>query len=99
MLSRSMQQGALITREAYFALLDLKSLIERAVEKTRAAGFETAGMAVSPNPAGNPLETLKVAAGTLQSPDFQNALVQARNKIENALAWHESRHANVASSS
>jgi hypothetical protein len=89
MLSRGMQKGALITREAHLALLNLKSLIERAAEKTRAAGFETAGMAVSPHPTGDPLRTLKVAADTLRSEDFESALAEAKKKVEDALAWHE----------
>lgn len=92
MVSTSMQKGALITREAHLALLNLKSLIERAVERTRAAGFETAGMAINPDLTVNPLRTLKVAADTLRSAGFENALAEARKKVEDALAWHEGQH-------
>lgn len=52
MLSRNMQEGALITREAYMALLTLKSVVEVAVERTRTAGFESIGFAVSPSRSG-----------------------------------------------
>jgi hypothetical protein len=89
MVSRSLQKGALITREAYLALLELKSLLEVAVERTHLAGFETAGMAISVNPEGNPLHTLKGAAAALHSPGFDQALAEARNKVESAMAWHE----------
>jgi len=91
MASENIQKGALITREAYLALLEVKSLLEAAVEKAHAAGFETAGMAISRNPVGNPLRTLKAAAAALRSSGFENALADARHKMENAVAWHENQ--------
>ena len=89
MLSRSTHRGALITREAYMALLDLKSMIEVATEKAHVAGLDSAGMTVSPKPLGDPLRALKVASETLQSPAFESAIAQARSKIDMAVAWHK----------
>ena len=88
MLSSGMCKGALITREAYLALLDLRSLVETAVEKAHVAGLDTVGLTVSPQPCGDPLHALRVAAQTLQSPTFNSALAEARTKIETAVAWH-----------
>jgi hypothetical protein len=87
-LSRSMHKGALITREAYMALLDLKSLIEVAAEKAHVAGLDSAGLTVSPQPIGDPLRALKMASDTLQSPAFDSAVAEARSKIDSAVAWH-----------
>lgn len=87
MLSRNMHQGALITREAYLALLDLQSLVAMAVEKAHTAGLDTAGLTVSPQPLGDPLHSLRIAAQTLHSSAFDTALTDARSKIEVAMAW------------
>lgn len=89
MLSSSMHKGALITREAYLALLDLRSLVEAAVEKAHIAGLDTAGLTVSPQPIGDPLRALRIASQTLQSETFASALADARTKIEIAMAWHQ----------
>jgi hypothetical protein len=89
MLSSGMCKGALITREAYFALLDLRSLVETAVEKAHMAGLDTVGLTVSPQVAGDPLHALRAASETLQSSAFDSALAEARHKIETAMAWHK----------
>lgn len=88
MLSSGKCKGALITREAYMALLDLRSLVDSAVEKAHTAGLDSMGLTVSLQPCGDPLCALRVAAQTLQSEIFDNTLADARNKIETALAWH-----------
>jgi hypothetical protein len=88
MLARNMYKGTLITREAYLALLDLKTLVETAVEKAHVAGLDTAGLGVSPRPLGDPLGALRIASETLQSPVFDSALANARAKIDTAMAWH-----------
>ena len=89
MLSSGMCKGALITREAYLALLDLRSLVESAVEKAHKAGLDTVGLTVSPHSCGDPVCALRVAAQTLHSRTFDSALADARTKIETALAWHK----------
>jgi len=89
LLTRSMYKGTLITRDAYQALLDLKSLVETAVEKAHIAGLETAGLGVSARPIGDPLKALKSAAETLHSSTFETILAEARNKVDMAMAWHQ----------
>lgn len=89
MLSSSKCKGALITREAYLALLDLQSLVDSAVDKAHTAGLDTVGLTVSHHPCGDPLCALRVAAQTLQSAAFDNTLAEARTKIETAVAWHK----------
>jgi len=89
MLSSGMCKGALITREAYLALLDLQSLLETAVEKAHTAGLDTVGLTVSSQATGDPLHALRVAAETLESSAFDSALSEARYKIETAMAWHK----------
>lgn len=88
MLSSGMCKGALITREAYLALLDLRSLVDAAVEKAHVAGLDTVGLTVSSRSNEHPLNALRVAAQTLQSSIFDSALAGARTKIETAVAWH-----------
>lgn len=88
MLSSSKCKGALITREAYLALLDLQSLVDSAVDKAHTAGLDTVGLTVSHHPCGDPLCALRVAAQTLQSEIFDSTLAEARTKIETALVWH-----------
>lgn len=88
MLSSGKCKGALITREAYMALLDLRSLVDSAVEKAHTAGLDSLGLTVSHQPCGDPLCALRVAAQTLQSETFDNTLAEARTKVETALAWH-----------
>ena len=93
MLTRSYHRGTLVTREAYQALLDLKSLVETAVENAHTAGLDTAGLGVSAHPVGDPMRALKSASETLQSAEFDSALADARTKIDMAMAWHkESAH-------
>ena len=99
MALRNMEKGALITREAYLALLEVKCLVEEAVEKAHVAGFETAGLAVSRNPTGDPLRTLKAAAAAVGSSGFETALAEARHKVESAVAWHENRQQSTLYSS
>lgn len=90
MLTRSMHKGTLITRDAYQALLDLKSLVETAVEKAHTAGLETTGLGVSSRPpVGDPFKDLKSASDTLHSSTFETTLAEARNKIDRAMAWHQ----------
>lgn len=89
MLSRNMTEGALVAREAYLALEDLKKVVERALEKTRAASLDAAGLTVSEKPIGDPLSALTVAADTLQPEVLDRAVTHARNKIEVAVSWHK----------
>jgi len=89
LLTRKMHKGTLITRDAYQALLDLKSLVEKAVEKAHTAGLDTAGLGVSSRPTGDPLKDLRSAAETLHSSTFETTLADARNKIDMAMAWHK----------
>ena len=89
MLSSSMHKGALVTREAYLALLDLRSLVEAAVEKAHTAELDATGLTVTPQPVGDPLRALRIASQTLLSETFVSALADARTKIEIAVAWHQ----------
>jgi len=97
LLTRSMHKGTLITRDAYQALLDLKSLVEAAVEKAHTAGLETAGLGVSPRPVGDPLKALKSASETLHSSAFESQLSEARHKVDEAMAWHQEIHPHAKS--
>jgi hypothetical protein len=89
MLNKCAQPGALITREAYCALRQLKSLIEVAVSKTYTASLETVALTVDREPTIDPLLELRVAADTLQSPTFDEVLTEVRAKVGAAIAWHE----------
>ena len=59
MKSTNMQKGALITREAHSALLDLKTLVDSATEKIHAAELEAIGLAVGHRQGAGPLRMLR----------------------------------------
>lgn len=88
MASRKLQKAALVTRDAYQALLDLKRLVDTATQKTHAAELETVGQAVSSLLQDDALSTLRTVAATIGSPDFDAAVSEARLKIETAVASH-----------
>jgi len=81
-------QGALITRDAHAALLDLKRLVDSAAKKIHVAERETVGVVIGRWQSDDPLRTLRDAAETLQSPNFEAAVSRAREKMESAVAWH-----------
>jgi hypothetical protein len=85
----NMQKSALATREAHLALLDLKKLVDEATESTHAAEFEAVSLAICPRGGGDPLTSLRVVIERLQSSDFEVALSQVREKLEAAVAWHQ----------
>ena len=89
MLSRNMQEGVLVAREAHLALEDLKRVVDRALAKARTASQDAAGLAVSQRPVGDPLRALTVAADSLQPSVLDRAVSQARHKVETAVAWHK----------
>ena len=83
------QKLALATRDAHSALLDLKKLVDDATQTTHAAEIEAVGFAVNRSVSGGTLSTLRVAVHCLQSPNLETTLSQARQKLEEALAWHK----------
>ena len=80
-------QGALVTRDAFDALLILKSLVEQATEQTHVAALEAIGLTVHDEPVDKPLEVLRNAADTLSSR-LDSAVARARKSVDAALAWH-----------
>lgn len=84
----NLQQGALITRDAHVALLDLKKLVDSAAEKIRVAERESVGVAIGRRQGDDPLRTLRDAAEKLQSPNFEAAVSLAREKMQTAVNWH-----------
>ncbi|HEY1468209.1 MAG TPA: hypothetical protein VGF61_04150 [Candidatus Acidoferrum sp.] len=88
MASRKLQKAALVTREAYQAPLDLKQLVDSATQKIRTAELETVGQAVGDSQREDALGTLRTAAESITSPNFDAAVAQARRKIETAVALH-----------
>jgi hypothetical protein len=87
MPNSEMQNGALITRDAHVALVELKQLVDRATERLRTAERETVGV-VGHGCDEHPLQTLRDAADALQSPKFEAAVSRAKEKMQNALNWH-----------
>ena len=87
MSNLKLENGALITRDAHVALTELKKLVDRATEKLRTAERETIGVAIG-HSQHDPLRTLQDAADTLQSPSFEAAVSQAKEKMQSAVNWH-----------
>jgi len=81
-------QGLLITRDAHEALAVLKKLVDSAEEKIRLAERETIAVAIGHRKDDDPLKTLRDAADTLQSPDFETAVSVVREKMQVAVEWH-----------
>jgi len=84
----NLQQGTLITRDAYVALSELKKLVDRATEKIRVAERETVGVAIGRQENDDPLTTLRDAVEALQSPNFEAVVLSAREKMQTAVDWH-----------
>ena len=84
----NLQQGTLITRDAYAALSELKKLVDSATEKIRVAERETVGVAIGHKQSDDPLRTLRDAAEALQSPNCEAAVSLAREKMQTAVDWH-----------
>ena len=89
---KKLEHGALLTREAYSALLNLKTLVELAVTEAYTASMETVGLAINTQPIGDPVGALRTAADTLDSSTFESVVSEARAKIEVAVAWYEELH-------
>jgi hypothetical protein len=84
----TLEQGALITRDAHVAVLDLKKLVNSAAQKIRVAERETVGVAIGRRLGDDPLRTLRDAAETLHSPNFDAAVSLAREKMQAAVNLH-----------
>ena len=87
----SFQRRALVTRDAYSALRNLKNLVDVATEKLHVAELETVDAAIGRKDSDDPLRTLLGAAEALRSPRFQAALEEARSTTETAVAWHQAK--------
>lgn len=92
------QQRALVTRDAYAALRNLKKLVDQATEEIHAAELETVRVAIGRAQENSPLRTLLGAVETLRSPKFEAAIRQAREKMETAVAWYQSGEKAASSS-
>jgi len=88
MSNLKLESGALITRDARIALVELKNLVDRAVEKLRVAERESIGVAIGHGQDEDPLRTLQDAADALQSPSFEAAVSLAKEKMQSAVNWH-----------
>ena len=88
MVSRKLQKAALVTREAYQALLELKQLVDSAAQKIRTAELETVGQAVGSSQPDDALQSLRSASEVIEPPHFDAAVAQARTKIQTAVASH-----------
>jgi hypothetical protein len=83
--SAGKEQAARITREAYAALLQVKTLVDRAADTVRVAEREAVGWAIGRGEDAVPIAALQSATAVLQSPQFEAAIMQARSKIDSAV--------------
>jgi hypothetical protein len=86
--STIMQKGALFTREAHMALLELKALVDNTTEKIHAAQLEAVGLAVGHSQNEDPLKTLRLASEIFLSPNFEATVSQAREKMGTAVTHY-----------
>jgi hypothetical protein len=87
-MSYMQTQGTLITRDAHEALSVLKKLVDNVEEKIRLAEREAVAVAIGNRKDDDPLRTLRDIAETLQSPNFEAAVSEARAKTKSAVDWH-----------
>ncbi len=87
-MSNDLQQGALITRDAHAALIELKQMVDSVTEKIRVAERETVGVAIGRRQCDDPLQKVRDAMEKLQSAKFDAAISQARAKMQTAVNWH-----------
>ena len=83
----TIEQAAQLMRQAYVALLGVKSLVDNAATTVRRAELDAIGLAMGRGREGDPIVALQSATSTLQSQDFQTALLQAQDKIDSAVAY------------
>jgi len=67
MNSTNLQKGALGTRQAHLALLNLKRFVDEATQTTHTSELEAVSLAISPRQGGDNLATLQVVVERLQS--------------------------------
>ena len=77
---------AFAARDAYEAMLELKSLIDDAAKRTFAAEVELFRAALTRNEKHGAINCLRQVVGSVQSRDFDGALFVIREKLELALS-------------
>jgi hypothetical protein len=82
MLNPKMQHGALITRDAGTAIMELKKFVDCAAEKPRVAERETVGAAISDRHGENPLQTLRDAQTPCSRPISKPRLCTRKRKCK-----------------
>ena len=87
-MSTTLQQAALVTRDARESLQDLKALIDGVAQKIRVAERQTVGVAIGRQQGEDPLKALQEAVDSLQSPSLEAAVSEARAKMQSALKLH-----------
>jgi hypothetical protein len=85
MYSKNTQEGAAVARQASSAVIALKVLVDRTVEKVRAAERQAIGPAIGQRVDNDALRMFRLTAEDLQSADFDAALLQARAKTQAAI--------------
>ena len=75
---------AFAAREAYEALLDLKKIVDEATETAHTAELESFHLAVTCSETDSVRKTLQEIVNSLTSPGFDDALSEARKKLETA---------------
>ena len=63
--------------------------MDNAEENIRKAERETVAVAIGHQKDDDPLKTLRDISETLQSPDFEAAVSVVREKMKNAVEWHQ----------
>jgi hypothetical protein len=80
-----MQRRALATRDAYLALLDLKSVVEEAARTTQCVELEAVHRAVSSRETDDISFKLRSVLERLTSADFEATLAKARHSLQMAM--------------
>jgi fructose/tagatose bisphosphate aldolase len=68
--------------------VELKKLVDTATEKTHAAERDAVGVAIGRSHGADPVETLRVVSESSELSTFEEAVSQARAKMQSAVTWH-----------
>ena len=85
-MNAEMQKQARAARDAHIALLDLKKLVEEAVQTTHCAELEAVHLTVCPKESGDISATIRSVLERLGSADFESSLNKARQSLQTVLS-------------
>jgi len=83
-MNTEMQRRALVARDAHWALMELKKLVDEAAQATHDAEFEAVHSAINPSHRCDICTMLRSVEDRLNSPNFETTLSHVRERLRTA---------------